>query len=904
MTQPREGSAPSDDFTAPPDPASLPDNAFRRWRNAGFRHVHPIIPPGAKIMPGPNCEALRAAAGKAPGAVWPGSEGFSGIPWRQGEKADPGAPGTAQRCYSYERSCAEFGAGVGVVASTTPGLDVDVLDEALAEKIRVLIQSQIDVTPWRVGQAPKLLIPFRLALDAEPFEKLKIEIPRPGKTKSWGVEFLGCGQQWVAQGTHPGTMKPYSWHAGHPAELGRDKLPEITPAGAIDLMNRIARLLKREKVEHFFGRGGARGRKAGPGEEFEVPPPETLLCKERDLDLLAQAIDAIPNDMDYDAWIRVGLAIKGAYGPGRAMSGFEAFRGFSNRWHDGEEPEGDAYLKQKWGELSPQHLGASYIFRLAETHGWPGNQERIRRDLRDAGIADPDVAEAWRASQGDAANDAAGGTANGAANGEAPPSGAANGPDAGTPPPIYDLEAAKTERWMADALVALRGHTLRWISELNAWATFDTADGWSVERDPSAGFNVAKAVARAMGANGAFGAGEIKAWGGSRTLFGAESIARRDTRLVAGLARWDAEPWELHTPGGVVDLKTGKLLRPEPSRMGLLRTAATPAPEGARPELLLTLLNFAFDGDAEAIGYVQRAFGLALVGTVIEHCLIVLLGAAQTGKTTALEAVQHALGSYAIACASDFWMASAAVRHTEEFARLKGKRIAITSEIDPSARFDLARLKKLTGGDTLTGGFKHRATFDFRPSHTALIALNAMPHLAGADDAIRRRLRVIRYNRIPAVCDPTLQVRLQAEAPEILRWLIDGCLAWQADGCRLGMAPGEFDATEDAADEGDPLGTWFRERVEITRDPKDSAAFKALLADYTAWLRTRRGEQHFAGTETAFGTWLKQHAEARGAKFSAHVVGQDGARGRGYRGMSLRPGKPDEGASGHEQPWQ
>ena len=39
------------------------------------------------------------------------------------------------------------------------------------------------------------------------------------------------------------------------------------------------------------------------------------------------------------------------------------------------------------------------------------------------------------------------------------------------------------------------------------------------------------------------------------------ATAKADRRHAATVDQWDADPWLLNTPGGVVDLRTGKIAR-------------------------------------------------------------------------------------------------------------------------------------------------------------------------------------------------------------------------------------------------------------------------------------------------------------------------------------------------------
>uniref|UniRef100_UPI0026EEF699 hypothetical protein n=1 Tax=Azovibrio restrictus TaxID=146938 RepID=UPI0026EEF699 len=68
----------------------------------------------------------------------------------------------------------------------------------------------------------------------------------------------------------------------------------------------------------------------------------------------------------------------------------------------------------------------------------------------------------------------------------------------------------------------------------------------------------------------------------SGTVGGVERLARADRRHAATTAEWDADPWLLNTPGGVVDLRTGRMRAHDRADRMTKITTATPAAT-ARP---------------------------------------------------------------------------------------------------------------------------------------------------------------------------------------------------------------------------------------------------------------------------------------------------------------------------------
>jgi hypothetical protein len=125
--------------------------------------------------------------------------------------------------YYYARS-------TGVLALRTPGYDIDILNPEAAEAIEALVREYFGehgVILVRIGLAPKRLIPLRTD---EPFKKkLRLFMPPNGTSEDdiQRIEVLADGQQWIANGIHKDTHKPYHWHGGELAMTPRDELPYV-----------------------------------------------------------------------------------------------------------------------------------------------------------------------------------------------------------------------------------------------------------------------------------------------------------------------------------------------------------------------------------------------------------------------------------------------------------------------------------------------------------------------------------------------------------------------------------------------------------------------------------------------------------------------------------------------------
>ena len=58
-----------------------------------------------------------------------------------------------------------------------------------------------------------------------------------------------------------------------------------------------------------------------------------------------------------------------------------------------------------------------------------------------------------------------------------------------------------------------------------------------------------------------------------------QTIARSDKRFEAVIEQWDADDWLLGTPGGIIDLRTGKNIGFDATKHITLTTTVTPGGE-------------------------------------------------------------------------------------------------------------------------------------------------------------------------------------------------------------------------------------------------------------------------------------------------------------------------------------
>lgn len=399
-----------------------------------------------------------------------------------------------------------------------------------------------------------------------------------------------------------------------------------------------------------------------------------------------------------------------------------------------------------------------------------------------------------------------------------------------------DVPAKYSEDNIALAFSHLYADDLRYVHPWSRWLRWD-GTRWTMEETLEV-FDMARKVCRAAG-NAAMNDPDLTAkqidairnrMGLAGVVAAVERHAKADRRHAATVSQWDADEWALNTPAGVVDLRTGGITA---GNRGAHMTKITHASPGGACPTWIKFLETSTNGDHELIRFLQRMCGYSLTGSTREHALFFVYGAGGNGKGTFLNTFQWIIGDYAKAAPADMFTERKNEAHTTELARLMGARLVTAQETEEGKRWAEAKIKMMTGGDTITARFMRQDDFEYVPQFKLVMTGNHKPGLRNVDEAIKRRLHLIPFTvNIPAEQrDKTLGDRLRAEAGGILQWAIEGCLEWQATG----LAPPQSvkDATNEYLEQQDVLGLWLDECCVIM--PEVSGKAGDLYKSFKKW---------------------------------------------------------------------
>ena len=258
-----------------------------------------------------------------------------------------------------QRNCTN----TGLLCGELVGVDIDVLDRDHAHRLTCIATEMLGMSPAsRIGRAPKILLAFRTdalfdKVQTSEFHMLDGTVAR--------VEVLATGQQFVSFGIHPDTKAPYHWPECSPLDVPLHELTVISRdhcaayiAAAEDYLRKVGGQTTADRREI-----DREGRKAAGLKQKEAPSRE----------LIEEAVAHIRNDeLPYDDWIKVGLALYAALGP--------EGRDLWETWSAEASKNDPAYTAEKWDSFSSvRSVTVGTLFWLARQNGWRAERvERVR----------------------------------------------------------------------------------------------------------------------------------------------------------------------------------------------------------------------------------------------------------------------------------------------------------------------------------------------------------------------------------------------------------------------------------------------------------------------------------------------------------------------------------------------
>lgn len=756
--------------------------------------------------------------------------GYPVVPLSKGKKHPTtpnwqNSPLTAQACRQRPE-----GEGVGVLCGygDTPICAIDVDFRGTDAEAKALFDALCKAYPacamavYRVGRAPKFALLFRA--EGRWLKQTTLEYVKNGdeSTKSQ-LEVLGKGQQIVLYHTHPETGLPYSYPyallSGEPTDVPAAELPLVTYEGVQTLCDTF------EKFVESNGWASVKGSERTIAVDADEALAEELVPKRP----IGLTIDQIRKLMaprveswgSYTPWYQDGMRIHHeTSGSSEGLALWDELSQQAAKYDGFEEVE------KKWATFNNRGLRsltmwpiareARMVIARAEAFTEDGLLCRVLRDWGDHLRYAPQ-AKRW-----------------------------------------YYFEPA-TRQWdrlgpEASICTRIRDEIFNSLLTEEIKAARDAVDE---AREKAA----AKFQLRCLDGESAMLDKLLKNLTRTRELYVDENDMDAMEEFIA-------------VENGLVNLKTRDLVPNAPDALMVKYCNVRYDPSADCPTWRKCVSTWF--GSEEVAWYMQKVLGKMLAGRPDEEAFYLLIGDGANGKSSFLETISEVMGGYSKALSDETVIGrkgTPASGHRADIVRLQGARFVYCSETGSGESFRAADLKRISGGDKISARGAYAAEVkEFPARFTLFIATNFAPNMQGADNAMRRRIRLIDFPhdfendpKYRAMRIKGLSRVLKAERSGIFNWLLEGREGELKEG--LVVPKSVQDASNAYVDSHDLVTQWFDERCEIGRPEKENdPSTKDLFESYCQWLESMNEPTSDARPRTLTER-LKKLLTRRGASF-------------------------------------
>lgn len=257
-------------------------------------------------------------------------------------------------------------------------------------------------------------------------------------------------------------------------------------------------------------------------------------------------------------------------------------------------------------------------------------------------------------------------------------------------------------------------------------------------------------------------------------------------------SKFDSDIYIFNCKNGTLHLDTLEFTEHKPSDKLTKISEVVYNPDAICPRFA-DFVNEICEGDKDKAKFLQTALGYSLSGDTKHECMFILYGATtRNGKGTLCESVLKVLGDYGITSRPEtisMKLNQSSNSPNEDIARLSGVRFVNISEPVKGLTLDAAKLKSMTGNDTINARFLHENSFDYKPQFKLYINTNYLPVVNDMTLFSSGRLVIIPFERHfeEHEQDKTLKTEFAKEESQsaILNWLIEGYKVQSRDGLQL-----------------------------------------------------------------------------------------------------------------------
>lgn len=427
--------------------------------------------------------------------------------------------------------------------------------------------------------------------------------------------------------------------------------------------------------------------------------------------------------------------------------------------------------------------------------------------------------------------------------------------EAYTNPPQISEKAQYTDVGNAHWFVQLHGRNIKYVPSWKAWMVWDKTRWVMRTTEQMTPYVEQLASEMRRQADNMIDSGaaeELRKYADKsesyNKMLACIKVAQNHPAILCDHEAFDQNKYLINFANGTLDLKTG-ILR-DFNRDDMM-TKISPVPfDPTKPYPIFSkFLNEIFEGKQELIKYIQTLFGMCMTGDVSQEQLFIFWGASGgNGKGTLVEIISYILNEYRVALPIASLSAHAKNNIPNDIAMLKGARLCTVNEPKDNEPLDAGKIKEITDKGQISARFLGKEFFKFWQTHHTIITTNPQPNIR-MDGGMRRRLVLVPFYYSPEVIDINLDVKLRTEAPQIIGWMLEGCLRWQKEGL---IQPQEIkDAVTDYHESMDPLTEFWNVCIEVDILHAQTPS-NLLYTIYKLWCEANeiRAQSHKTFTQT------------------------------------------------------
>jgi len=364
------------------------------------------------------------------------------------------------------------------------------------------------------------------------------------------------------------------------------------------------------------------------------------------------------------------------------------------------------------------------------------------------------------------------------------------------------------------------------------------------------------------------------------------AVMERATAGVGSLGisgeEWDSNPTILPVANGVVDLETGKLYPGRPEQY--MRKSSPIEYHGLNAEAPTwdEVTEKSLRKSDPLLDYFGRVVGYSTTGLAAFKDFYCAYGpGGDNGKSVIFETLQHVLGSFAgtigVATLLDEGFVRSAAGPSPDILKLRGLRMAVTSEAEQQHKFSMAKIKAIvSGGDRIQAREPYaKRDVEFTPTHSLILHTNFLPKAKGNDRPFFKRLRVIPFRALfvqpgeavneaehiyAAMPRAKLDRALADEGPGILAYMVRNAMRLLRD-MDMSAPPEVLAETKDYQEDQDLVGRFLSECCEI--DGERGTQMGVIHAAFARWCIDREGYEENGRKKPPSLIWLSREFKNR-----------------------------------------